>query len=106
MAQTTLALPLPSDFPQPSLSAALDREIAWLDELVSRAFAYSERMEFWRVRQPQPVQAELSFCCHESPESTVGACDGGFPCRQRATVHHLESEQEYCLRHFQEVDRG
>jgi hypothetical protein len=27
-------------------------------------------------------------------------------CRQRATVHHLESEKEYCADHFRKVTRG
>lgn len=27
-------------------------------------------------------------------------------CRARAAVHHLESEQDLCLRHFQAVNRG
>ena len=27
-------------------------------------------------------------------------------CREVATVHHLASEHEFCLRHFQAVNRG
>ena len=27
-------------------------------------------------------------------------------CREVATVHHLASEHEFCLRHFQAVTRG
>lgn len=52
------------------------------------------------------AQAELSPCCYESPESSRGACDGGEPCREKATVHDLASDEEYCLSHFREVERG
>jgi hypothetical protein len=38
-------------------------------------------------------------CIYESPESSVGACDGGFPCFEKAT------HGEYCLKHFREVSR-
>lgn len=52
------------------------------------------------------VNRTLSLCTHESPESHVGACDGGFPCHDQATVCELTSGQELCLTHFQEVKRG
>jgi len=48
---------------------------------------------------------ELGCCQYESPESYGGACDSE-PCRALATVHHLASEQEFCLAHFLEVSRG
>jgi len=41
--------------------------------------------------------AQCSWC---SPESTPGACDGGYPCQSLATVHDLEDDQAYCLDHF------
>lgn len=44
-------------------------------------------------------------CEYESPESTKGACDG-MRCGQLSTVHHLASERDLCVRHFQEVSRG
>jgi hypothetical protein len=46
------------------------------------------------------AQHQLSPCSHESPESSRGACDGGEPCSDTATVHDLETEQEFCLKHF------
>jgi hypothetical protein len=51
------------------------------------------------------ARAKLSPCCHEYPESSYGASDGGFPCYELATVHHLASELEYCEEHFEEVCR-
>ena len=51
------------------------------------------------------ARAELSPCCYESPESSYGACDGGLPCYELATIHHLASELEYCEQHFDEVCR-
>ncbi len=57
-----------------------------------------------RVCQAQD-ESYLSCCSYESPESRYGACDA-VPCIRKATVHHLESEQEFCLDHFQEVSRG
>jgi hypothetical protein len=65
-------------FPQPILEA-LDREIQYIDRIVQR---------------------ELERCEYESPESRLGACDGGFQCSKRATVHDLRTGQEFCLEHF------
>ena len=42
-------------------------------------------------------------------DHALGVCDFAdehCDCRAKATVHHLASEQEFCLRHFQEVNRG
>lgn len=75
--QTVPALPTPR-FPQQPYTGEM---ISSLDRLVARTIA----------------RAELR-CCDFSDEH----CD----CREKATVHHLASEQEYCLDHFQEVDRG
>ena len=39
----------------------------------------------------------------------LGTCafdDEHCDCRQPAVVHHLETESNYCLRHFQAVNRG
>lgn len=47
--------------------------------------------------------ATLPGCCYQTPESSWGACDGGFPCYRPATVHHLASEQDYCARHYYTV---
>jgi hypothetical protein len=51
------------------------------------------------------VKPQLGTCCYETPESRRGACDAT-PCRSLATVHHLATEQEFCARHFAEVNRG
>ena len=42
-------------------------------------------------------QAQLSTC-----DFADEYCD----CRDKATVHHLKSEQEFCARHFAAVNRG
>lgn len=42
---------------------------------------------------------QLGICCWESAETREGACNG-IPCYQRAVVHHLESDLEFCLKHF------
>ena len=78
MAQSTLALsPFPF-FPQ-----IVTEEIRRVDAILARY--------------------ELSTCQHESPESSYGACDGGFPCRKTATVHDLSTGNEFCLEHFEGV---
>ena len=43
----------------------------------------------------------LGFCEHETPESSWGACDGGFKCTHLGTVHHLDSERDLCPKHFE-----
>jgi hypothetical protein len=53
-------------------------------------------------KAPRP---ELGSCDWQSPESYFGACDSRV-CRQKATIHHIPSEQEFCLAHFREVSRG
>ena len=85
MAQSTLALPTPSEFPQPQFGGNL---IAGLDSLVSGVFAKNYN---------------FSTCAHESPESSYGASDGGFPCRKTAVVHDLSTGEEFCLEHFDGV---
>lgn len=65
-----------SEFPQ-----LIDLEIEALNSLVTRAFA----------------RVHLSTC------DFAGAWG---ECNQPATVHHIASEQEFCLRHFQVVSRG
>jgi hypothetical protein len=52
------------------------------------------------------VERSLSLCAWQSPESSRGACDGGFPCQETAIVTNLADENEYCLSHFREVERG
>ena len=49
------------------------------------------------------VNDVLGLCCWEEPESVRGACNGGFPCQETATVSDLRDEQVYCLSHFREV---
>jgi len=46
---------------------------------------------------PIVAEPQCSWC---SPESTPGACDGGQPCQEIATVHDLEDDQAFCRRHF------
>jgi hypothetical protein len=46
------------------------------------------------------VTVRLAQCSWCSPESAPGACDGGDPCQNFATVHDLEDDQGYCRRHF------
>lgn len=50
--------------------------------------------------------SELSPCSYQSPESHYGACDGGFPCYEQGTVHHLASGLEFCLKHFNEQENN
>jgi len=64
-------------FPLPSLPQFLTAEIARVDRILAAS--------------------EVPTCLYESPESSVGACDGGFPCHARAT------HGEFCARHFQET---
>ena len=66
----------------PNFPQVLDRALAQLDRLVVRTVS---------------LHFLLSQCDFEDEH-----CD----CRAQATVHHLESEKEYCVRHFQAVSRG
>jgi hypothetical protein len=73
MASRTLpAFPL-SEFPQ-VFTALLDHEIREIERIVAS------------VRE----RAALPLCSYQSPESSYGACDGGFPCQEPGVVHHLE----------------
>jgi hypothetical protein len=87
VAHTTLAVLPFFGFPQPLdfLDSVIGRDIARIDRILPRA--------------------ELSLCCYEYPESSYGASDGGFPCYELATAHHLASGLEYCEEHFEEVCR-
>ena len=51
------------------------------------------------------VTRQLGLCSFESGESSYGACDS-VPCTHEATVLHLESDREFCFRHFVEASRG
>ena len=75
-AQHLTALSSP-EFPQ-ALSVSLDRLIDRVEIIVARNYL-------------------LSPCDFE---------DQYGDCREVATVHHLASEHEFCLRHFQVVQRG
>jgi hypothetical protein len=85
MAHSTLPVFSPSTFAQ-LIPSIVGREIARVDRILA--------------------EAELSTCDYVEPESVYGACDGGFSCTEKATVHHLETDLEYCAGHFQEVDLG
>lgn len=50
-----------------------------------------------------PARIFLAQCQWESPERSWGSCDGGFPCYDRATVHDLVSDLDFCLKHFLEA---
>ena len=63
----------------PEILSALDRQIQFIGRIVDR---------------------ELEQCAHESAERCVGACDGGVQCQKRATVHDLNTGEEFCLEHF------
>jgi hypothetical protein len=52
-----------------------------------------------------PADSLLATCNWESAESTYGACDGVL-CMAKATVCDAQTEQEYCAKHFREVNRG
>ena len=82
MAAQHLTILSTPNFPQVLYSAidrALEREIGQIERQVSVAFA----------------KVHLSQC-----DWSDEFCD----CFQRATVHDLKSEQEFCLRHFAEVE--
>jgi hypothetical protein len=81
MAQSTLAVFYHPDFPQVFDAA--------LDQYIRRILA-------------KPV---LSTCDYQSAESSYGAGDSE-PCYAAATVHVLDSDQEFCARHFSEVSHG
>ena len=70
------------------LDAVLNQEIARVDRILAQADAYTKRMEFWRIREP-----ELVACCADQ-------------CHERATVEELATGLEYCERHFEEAARG
>jgi hypothetical protein len=53
-----------------------------------------------RIKNLFRFTPQLSQCSWCTPESTPGACDGGYPCQSLATVHDLEDDQAFCLRHF------
>jgi hypothetical protein len=50
--------------------------------------------------RPIPV----STCCYESPESTPGSCDGGYPCGDPTTS--VIDGQAFCTAHGRTVSRG
>ena len=83
MAAPNLSVLRSPDFPQ-ILRLAIDRA-------VTRVLAVAD-------------ESQLACCSYESPESRYGACDG-LPCIQKATVHSLKFEQDYCLDHFRAVRR-
>jgi hypothetical protein len=81
---STLAVLSSLDFPQ-VLASAIDRQVTRTLNL------YAE--------------SHLNGSSYESPESLYGARDG-LSYIAKATVHHLELEQDLCLEHFREVSRG
>lgn len=70
MTSDTLSLLSSSRFPQ-----FIDPMLALVDEVL--------------------LQNEPALCIHESPESHVGACDGGFPC------HEIAVFGDFCKKHFE-----
>jgi hypothetical protein len=63
--------------------------------------AFSQVLQSILGTEIRRVGKVLHLCTHESLESSLGACDGGYPCNEEA----LPGE-EFCSKHFQEVDRG
>jgi len=80
MAQTTLPVLSRSNFPQ-VFEDAVSFEVRRVSKAVDQRLAHSG----------------LGRCAFEDEH-----CD----CRDLAVVHHLLTEQEFCLRHFQAVSRG
>ena len=82
MAQTTLPV-----FSHPNfhsvLDAVLNQEIARVDRILAQAEA----------------ETCAETCDYQEPESSVGACDGGFSCSEPAL------ENGFCRKH-QEAARG
>jgi hypothetical protein len=78
---STLAVLSSPDFPQ-LLRLAIDRAVT-------------------RVISQQD-ESHLDCCSYESPESRYGACDSE-PCCDLATVHHLQSERDFCAKHFRQL---
>lgn len=58
---------------------------------------FEDAVSFEVRRVSKAVDQRLGRCAFEDEH-----CD----CRDLAVVHHLSSEQEFCLRHFAEVSRG
>lgn len=49
---------------------------------------------------------QLTICCYQDPESSWGACDGGYLCNELAVVHDVSTELDYCFKHYRMVSRG
>lgn len=84
MAHTTLSVLSSTHFPE-VCAGFLDLEIRRVTEI---------------------YDALMPVCAWESPESSHGAGDGGYPCGAKATVVNLASEQPMCVKHFAAVNRG
>lgn len=52
------------------------------------------------------TRVELSFCSGESSESSIGAADGGEPCRKTPTIHDPRTGQSFCVGCFEGVILG
>lgn len=92
MAHSTLpVLPHP-EFPQPRFSQ-LPYDGGFIDRLVALAETVATRVE-------------LSFCSGESSESSVGAADGGEPCRRIGTIHDSRTGLSWCVGCFEGVILG
>lgn len=64
----------------PHFHSAVERQLSSLTRSVERAFA----------------EAQLTECFWDDEHCS---------CRAKATVHHLESELEFCARHFAQWER-
>ena len=83
MAHTTLAVLSSPNFPQTFIQS-IDAQIRRVTEIYDEYF---------------PV------CVWESPETSRGACDGGYPCGAKAKVTDLVYGP-MCVKHFEAVNRG
>ena len=99
-----------------------------VDELTYRSYAHNRIVSpevspsRWAVLFPTQADLEARFrkdylpthpCLFDvldQAEKVLNSCDYGDEasgdCWENAVVHHLQSEQEYCLRHFVKVEAG
>lgn len=56
-----------------------------------------------RMAETAVTRAELISCAGESPESSAGAADGGFPCSKRPTISDPRTGQSWCVVCFEGV---
>lgn len=78
----------PAEFPQPHSGLVIEGLLGLVKAIQARAGI---------VAQIVPAQPVLDNCQFE---------EEGWPCYHPAVVFHLQSELEFCRKHFQGVERG